>query len=674
MPRKEILVHDPLEDVRVTHAALRQRETRGRDEGRVMGKDGFDLHAQRPVWILPAAVAALLRAAHLAFDAASDPLFTQPVVDSWFHAHQALQIIEKGWLLEGTGAFYKGPLYSYVLAVLYSILGFSAGTVAARVLSAVAGSATAALVSMIAERVHGRRAGTIAGLVVAFYGPAIYFDTTLLLEPLVCAALAYAAWHLVGATMTSAPERSLAIAGLLLGIGSLIRTNVLIAAVFVAGWAAWHASRRAWTGVNALRAGALVLIPAMLAIAPATLRNTFVAKDPVLISWNGGINLFMGNDPAFDQRSGNWHPDQSWTRLYDAPQTLGLERGADHQRFFIGQTLRAALDRPATTARVVASKVFWFLAPYEISNNRRLGEARARSPLLAVLMYESRALYLPFAFILPAIVIGIAALARVERERLMPVMLIAVAVALAPVLFFNTARFRLPFVLLLLAPATIGWLGLATRHGARRLALLAGTCVALGFFSSLVTTRALDPPPMLPPSDTSNLALVADREGRTADVLEFAFRAVDEEPHDPMARIRLADALRSQRRCEEARVHYEHVESDSALDTEWRLAASRSLARCLVLMGHPDDAVVRYSRILDASPDWPTTSGRADFHLRNVPPLMTCRVLIERSEALAIAARTAEAAADLARVIEECADAETLANDAQARLARLAPG
>ena len=48
------------------------------------------------------------------------------------------------------------------------------------------------------------------------------------------------------------------------------------------------------------RAGWMVLLPATLVIAPVTARNAVLERDPVIVSWNGGINLFMGDDPGFE--------------------------------------------------------------------------------------------------------------------------------------------------------------------------------------------------------------------------------------------------------------------------------------------------------------------------------------------------------------------------------------
>ncbi|MDH3285901.1 MAG: hypothetical protein OEQ13_14305, partial [Acidobacteriota bacterium] len=123
--------------------------------------------------VVPTALAALVRLSHLAFVAARDPLFLHAVADSYYHVHEARQILTEGWLLPGLGAFYKGPLYSYVLAILFAVFGETAGVVAGRLLSVALGCGSVFLVARIAERLSGKTAAWIAGVFAALYGTSV---------------------------------------------------------------------------------------------------------------------------------------------------------------------------------------------------------------------------------------------------------------------------------------------------------------------------------------------------------------------------------------------------------------------------------------------------------------------------------------------------------------------
>lgn len=354
-------------------------------------------------WLLaPTLLAAVVRLGHLGFLAARDPLFREPVVDAWFHAHQALQIVDAGWLLPGTGAFYKGPLLSYLFAVLFSFFGPQTGVIALRLVNVVLGIAVVFLAARIAERLGGRRAAWIAGLATALYGMAVYFDATLLQPPLLSLLLLAAGERLLVARGADQPERPLAAAGLLLGLLTITRGEGLLSVALAALWAAVVSSRRAWEKLSPLRAAALVVVPAVLVVAPVTVRNAVLERDPVVLSWNGGINFFMGNDPAFEQVSGNWHPDLAWMRLYDAPKMLGLTRGADHQRFFLRQAAWAIVHHPVRTAGLWLEKAALLFTGYEISDNQRIYEGRDKSPVLAALLWRWGPIAFPLAWPRPS--------------------------------------------------------------------------------------------------------------------------------------------------------------------------------------------------------------------------------------------------------------------------------
>src|SRR4029078_12637983 len=78
--------------------------------------------------------------------------------------------------------FYQAPLYPYLLGVIYAIAGRHLLLV--RIVQAVIGAASCALLGLAAARLfsrpsdeaRGRRPGIAAGLMLALYAPAIFFD------------------------------------------------------------------------------------------------------------------------------------------------------------------------------------------------------------------------------------------------------------------------------------------------------------------------------------------------------------------------------------------------------------------------------------------------------------------------------------------------------------------
>lgn len=618
--------------------------------------------------LVPTALALFVRAAHLVFLAARDPLFRFPVVDEWFHFDQARQVVERGWTLPGGMAFYKGPALTYLDAVLLSLFG-GAAPVALHVVNAALGVVAVFLGARLAGRLGGPRAAWLAGTALALYGTLVFYDGTLLQPPLLNVLLLAAATRLcdagprlasVGAAGPRPAERSLLVAGALLGLLTITRGEGVLAIALAAGWAA-HASWRGAREPGPWRAAALVVVPAALVVAPVTARNVFVARDAVLVSWNGGINVFMGNDPAFDQGSGNWHPDLAWTRLYEAPRQLGLTRGADHQRFFLRQSWQRAVEEPAATLALLARKAALTATGYEISNNRRIYAARAYSPVLSALLWQAGPVFFPFTLAGPLIAAGLALGGRRVLRPGAPVLLLALSVLAVPVLVFQTARYRLPGIVLLVVLAAAGWSALAVAGTRRRIAI-GGLAAAAVLGTGLAVTPVA---PALPPSDTLNLADVAEREQRMDERLRLRTRAVEAEPDDPLARMRLGDALLTARRPADAMEQFRAVAGRTGLAADWRNAATRSVARCLFDLGRFDESAAWYRRFLEADPDRPTTGGRHDFHLRGVAPLQACAIRLELARALDRARRTGEALAQTNRVAVDCAESESLSHAAQ---------
>ncbi len=611
---------------------------------------------------VPTAFGGVLRLAHLAALAARDPLFGRPVIDAQFHAAEASRILRQGLLLPGEGAFYKGPLLSYVYALLFAMFGEGPGVVAMRVLNVALGTFAVFLVARIARRLGGDAAAWLAGGVAALYGTAIYYDATLLQPPLIAVLVLAAADRFVAARERENPLVELLAGGAFLALLTVTRGEGLLVAAGLGLWAALVARRGAWPGVAAARAAALVLVPVVLLVAPVTLRNVLVAHDPVLVSWNGGINLFMGNDPGFDQTSGNWNPDLAWTRLYHAPKQLGLAGGAAHQEFFLRQARAAARAHPGTTLALLGKKAALLLSGYEISNNQRIYEARDRSPVLVPLLWKTPWFAFPFGLAAPWIAWALVRAGAGLRRVAAPLFVIAGTTACVPVLFFDTARYRLPAIVVLLPCAAAACVGLRRERPSRGRAAAAWLAAALAGLVAAVTIPAHA---TLPPSDTTNLADLAHAAGRYDEELPLRERALREEPSDPYVRMHLADLLLRTGRPADALAQYRAVLDTPGLAADWINAATRSTARALFDLGRFDEAVQWYQRFLAAGPDRPLTGTRPDFHLQGTPPLQACAIRIELARALARAGRTAEAAAACVRAGTDCAESEVLAHDAQ---------
>src|SRR5687768_1870970 len=131
------------------------------------------------------AVALTVRLIHI-WQIRPSPFFDVLLGDANGYDQWAQQLAGGDWI--GSQVFYQAPLYPYFLGVLYSIFGRDLLVV--RIVQAVIGSASCVLLGMAGARlfsIHptmqsphrgdpGRRVGLIAGLALALWAPAIFFD------------------------------------------------------------------------------------------------------------------------------------------------------------------------------------------------------------------------------------------------------------------------------------------------------------------------------------------------------------------------------------------------------------------------------------------------------------------------------------------------------------------
>jgi hypothetical protein len=116
-------------------------------------------------------VAVVVRLAH-AWAFRDTALFDVLIGDARAYDAWGQRIAGGDWI--GSEVFYQAPLYPYFLGVLYAATGRDLLIV--RIVQALIGGASAVLLASAATRLFSRRVGWIAGLGLALYAPAIFFD------------------------------------------------------------------------------------------------------------------------------------------------------------------------------------------------------------------------------------------------------------------------------------------------------------------------------------------------------------------------------------------------------------------------------------------------------------------------------------------------------------------
>jgi len=297
-----------------------------------------------------------------------DPLMTyvEAVPDASLYHNWAVSLLGGS---APAGAYYIGPAYAYFLALVYKLFGVHLYAVLFIQLGL--GAATAALVYVLARRLFGRLAAAVAGLLWAIYLPAVFFDTQILPASLtlflVTASLAALAAALEGRRGALAAALG---AGALFAAAVMARPNL---ALFVPALALWPLLRRGryWRSVVAFAA------PVVVVVAAATVRNKVVADDWVVISSQGGVNFFIGNNRyapgSFLAPRGTLARPEALNEVQtraQAERALGRPLTASEaSRWWLRRGLRFLVRQPAKAALLYGRKVSLLTNSYEVTLN-----------------------------------------------------------------------------------------------------------------------------------------------------------------------------------------------------------------------------------------------------------------------------------------------------------------
>ncbi len=419
--------------------------------------------------------------------------FSHPIQDEYTYDQFARTASEMGdWA--GKGAYYQAPLYQYFLAVLYKLFG--PGYLMPRLIQAFIDSLSASGIFLIGARFFSKRTGIIAGIGAALYSQFI-FNTGTLLPPAITLFLDVGLLGLLFSLSERMRRNALPggsalrqalpwiVPGMLFGLQALAATNILALAPLFCAWIFWGAStgrkKQASAGFSrkdsarkkspapaqpagvpaTARMAAIVFFlgGAGLTILPATIHNYVVGKEAILISYNAGINFYIGNSGDYEKKVLS-RVGYEW----DAIKAVG-ERASSYkeasQKFMEASEAYIA-EHPADYLLLLLHKTYLLIHGNEIYRNQAIYPDRLLSPVLRVLLWKAGipggpGIAFPWGVLFPLCIPGLY-LAFKNRER-KGLFLAAfwIGYAATIIAFFVTERYRIPLVPLMLLIAADGW-------------------------------------------------------------------------------------------------------------------------------------------------------------------------------------------------------------------------
>jgi len=542
-------------------------------------------------------VALIVRVVYFALNRATNPALEFPILDSLFHHEWARSIVAGSASDE---AFFRGPLYPYLLSIIYRLNG---GAIAGAILvQHILGALSCVLIYLLGREVFSRTVALTAAGIAAFYWTFVYFEGELLIVTLFLFLVVLSLWLLALAARTGRVTAVVG-AGLALGLAALARPSMLVfypAIPFVLR----QSPARRW-----LRNSAIVLGTTAVVIAPAMVRNYTTAGAVVPIATSGGVNFYIGNNAGADGRTAIVPGTDAPWMGGNAEAVAIAERGAGRRlsatgvsRYYFLEGQRWLMAHPGDALRLWTRKLAFFWEGPERSNEkfiyffwRRAGIGRLPMP--------------GFWLVAPLALAGMVLQWRRRRE-LLALYLYASLYMLGVLAFFVNARLRLPVVpvLILFAAWTVCTLFVALRARRYRAALIP-TVLILGaglLVNASYPTFHRDQPTHHAIS-WYTIGSAYLQKGQKDDALS-AYAAARESfeaypsPHYKYIGRDIYLKLGA--------LHYERGDCPQVIDTLGRvggddakgIAATRLVGECLERTGRPGDAIRAYQAVLEAQP------------------------------------------------------------------------
>jgi tetratricopeptide (TPR) repeat protein len=446
------------------------------------------------------------------------PFFFVLLGDARGYDEWARRLAAGDWL--GSEVFYQAPLYPYFLGVIYRFVGDDVLTV--RVIQAIVGAGSCAALAYAGTRLFSKRVGIVAGLVLAFYPAAIFFDALMQKSVLdlffTCAALALIGIIVAG---TNRPRPVWLALGATLGALSLTRENALLLAAVLFVWAAMRKS---------VTAAALFLAGMAVVLLPVVARNAAVGGGFYLTTSQFGSNFFIGNNPGSDGtymslRQGRGDPAferQDATEL--AQQALGrtLTPG-EVSNYWFARATAYIRSEPLSWTRLMLRKAALLVNTSEMFDTESQESHAEHSTILAVTSPIGR-----FGVLVPLAIFG-AIVVWSRRSQLWILYALLAAYALSVILFFVMARYRHPLLPLLVLFAAAG------ADGARRFwrtiprARIAPT-VAVVIVAAIVTNRPMLSSSVMRAITEHNVGTALQEQGRVDEAITHYRAALEIRP------------------------------------------------------------------------------------------------------------------------------------------------
>ena len=393
----------------------------------------------------------------------------------------------------GSEIFFRAPLFSYLLGMTYKLFGVQ--QTAITFLQLLMGVATAFLAFLTARRWLSASASFAVGLATALYPTLYYVESEIM--PTTLEVFAYAlTLFLFSLYDRGKNQKYLFWGGVSLGFAALARPTILTFALTLVIWL--HLIHRNSDWLSTLRRYLLIVLGMAIVILPCTLRNYIVGHELVLISSQGGVNFYMGNNkdadgqtaafptisPKLDKYQDHIETDSKALAQQDTRRNL---TAGEVSSYWMSKGMSYFTTDPVGALGLFFKKVYLVFCGEELFNNEDPLAGRQYAHLYSAFIW-SFGLRFPYGLLTPLCLVGSFLLLRRKKTPWL-LLLFIYSQAITVALFFVSSRYRQPLIPAMIIIAIAGVYEVRELIKSGRLKLVIRYAIA-----AVVLLLALNPP------------------------------------------------------------------------------------------------------------------------------------------------------------------------------------
>jgi len=388
------------------------------------------------------------------------------MVDELWNLNWAREIISGSFW--GDEAYFRGPLYPYLLAFFLKITGDSIFW--ARLFQAIISAGSATILFLLGTRLLNRTVGIISALAYTLYGTLMLYEAMLLI-PVLFNFLNIFGVYLMMINRGKFDLKRWLIIGIVFGLSAVARPNILLLVPLFMIWIYWGFSELK-NIKKRLTLPAIFLLGILIPVLSITTRNYMKTDELILISSQGGVNFYIGNNPEAEGLTMlmpeiDLNESISWSQFIDATNSAAEKEAGkkltagEESSFWSKKAWSYIFSNPVNFIEITYKKLIYFFTGFENSDQTDIYQTRQYSSLLSITLWKN-IFYFPFGLLSPFTIVGVIALWK-RRKDLSLLYIFIIGYIPTVILFLVTARHRLPIIPFMIILAAYGGTALYER-------------------------------------------------------------------------------------------------------------------------------------------------------------------------------------------------------------------